>query len=274
MTVWKRREQVSQSKLRFMSKITLGAAALVLTSSPATFADELKVLDLQGKTRSAVEMSDGTSASVRVSLISASQKENVKVSLIDTHSNNVIQTVLTGPGGIAMFENISTGTFKVSVDNKLANPKIANISILQNNNAQHGSLGSSESEKRSHAKAMYLGGASAVAGAVGIALGTSGGSSSDTSDVSFLDTDTSGVNNGGAGSSEGGSLVTNGDVSVTADTEAAFGGPNLGPTSPAPGTTTQLTPPSNSVGSGNEVTDPTDNPPAPTPSPAPNLSGS
>lgn len=191
---------VMQKKLLRLSKTVLGVlvvplCCLMLVSSAA--AEQIKITDSSGNTRSMMELTAGTSATVRVTLKGTTNQtpEGTNVSLMNSETNKQTQSTTANSAGIAEFPNVSAGTYSLSIgDQKMT---IADVQVIKlKTGGQQSSV--SDEKTREVGRAMYVGGASAVAGVAGIAAAVSSGSS-------------------GSGSGSGGSVglvTTDGSVRV------------------------------------------------------------
>ncbi|MCB0359339.1 MAG: hypothetical protein KDD44_06875 [Bdellovibrionales bacterium] len=258
---WTKRSSRAQ-----LLRIAMGSAFLVGGVS-SSYADELKVMDTNGKVRSMAELADGTSAMLRVKLTPQSAESSITVSLLNSVTDQVIQEATADAAGLAVFQDVKAGNFKIALPDSASNVSVADVEVVRNTMKKQSKADSANS-KRESARAMYVAGASAVAGGVAIALGSSSDGSGSASSSAFVETDLSGVREAGGSVLEvGGNSNGSGPAALAADNPPSIPTPD-----PAPGSITPVTPPSNNVGGSAGGTtsgsgDNTPTPPPPTPSP-------
>ncbi|MCB0346912.1 MAG: hypothetical protein KDD66_17470, partial [Bdellovibrionales bacterium] len=210
----------------------VGAGALFFLSSSVASADELKILDLDGKTRSAVILQEGGSATVTVEVTKVgSTLAGIPVSLVNGTNGQLVQTSMTDQAGIAIFKNVPNGTFNLSVKDSML--KVSDVKINLNGSQQTSS--DSEAQKREDARVMYIAGAGAVAGGIGIAIGagnSGSGSGSSTASLSGEGFGASGAGGSGPGGTGAGSFDSpageGGTAAALNDTPPNPGSPNMG----------------------------------------------
>ncbi len=247
MTFRDKRGLTGRLRISLNGLVAVGAGAMLFLSTSAASADELKILDTTGLTRSAVVLQEGGSAKVTIALTKqgAEASHGTSVSLINRADGELLETVPTEKGGIAVFSNVPDGTFNVKVNDTSI---IVSDVKIDTNQAMQTSADSSI-QKRKDARAMYVAGAGAVAGGIGIAIGagsSGSGSSGSTASLSGEGVGASGVGGSGPGGTGAGSFDSPGTGATTAaidDTPPDPGAPNTGG-----GTPTDLGSPGNNVG--------------------------
>jgi hypothetical protein len=255
----------------------LGAAAIVLVSAGVVSADELRVLDTAGKTRSVADLATGSSAAVKVTL---NEKLTIPVSinLLSANSKEIVQSTTSDEKGLATFKNIAPGSYTVTTNS--AQATVANVEIIT---SAAGDQGTVEDNERNVSRSMYVAGASAVAGVLGVSLANSGGSG----DSVAATTEAAGtvkntVNSGVPSFNPDGSAD---DIFQTSGAVGAFDvPPSPGSVSPPPTTITVVSPPTSPIGTPIAPTQPSGlpqvpvtpetTPVAPPPTTPPPLSGS
>jgi len=256
------------SKLRLAGS-ALGAAAIVLLSTTLVSAEELRVIDAAGKTRSVADIAAGSSAAVNVT-VAEKLTAPLSISLLNSKDNKVLHTTSADAKGFATFKNIESGTYKVTTTDSKAS--LATVEIVPTTSADQGAV---EGDERNVSRSMYVAGASAVAGVLGVSLANSGGSG-DSTGAATVEGVASVKGTGGSGVAALNPDGSADEVFQSSGAITAFDvAPNPGEASPAPTTVVMINPPESEFG-GNNVTgitlEPT--PAAPAPSPAPPLSGS
>ena len=262
-----------------------------LVFAGVSFADQIKIVDHLGNTRSMAVVNVGATAEVKVA-ISASQNElakNATVRLVDLKTGTQVKELLTDSRGHVSFSNVPAGNYKIVLNNKQV--QIANVEIDDSVTAEV----AADSSSRAKTVALYAGGISAVGGGAAIALSGGSSSSSGSTDSaasqlsSFGSTDLA----SSTGSSAGRNTASASSSSESFDTSAvvspaptpsgtispAPSGTNLTENDPVTTVTGNNGPPTTTVDENGNivVSTPTtdDTPPAaPTPTPAPPVSGS
>lgn len=236
-----RKAAVSQgprSSKRSHSLLALLPAALLLMRGFVTpvLAEQLKIIDSQGKTRSAAELNSGDMAAVKVELKSSTPGSNlggVSVSLVDSSTKKAVQTTKSDGTGLAQFLDVAAGTYQVVPSDASSKIEISDVQINKGVSSRQGSLSAQDSSRVVN-RALYVSGASAVAGVLGVALASqgSGGSSTESALASGALGNSSSVAALNAGGTSGA-----GALSTSALVEAATV-PNPGTISPPPTTIT------------------------------------
>lgn len=245
MTFRNKRGLVGRLATSLPGLVLVGAGAMLTISGSTALAEELKILDVHGKTRSAVVLQEGGTATVRVELAkSAENIAGISVSLVNSATGQVAQTAATDTDGVAVFNNVADGSFRVALEKQTL--EVADVKIHLNNIAQRSS--DSNSQKRRDARAMYVAGAGAVAGGIGVAIGASdSGSSGSTSAASLTG------EGAGAASADGSSVggFSGGATGGATTSGIADTPPPVGTIDTGGGTPTDLGFPNNIVGPPN-----------------------
>ena len=275
-----------QCKKGIVASVSLMLFAFVLVGT--AFAEQIKIIDQEGKTKSMAELSSGSEASVKVSLATSGEKTSklgdITVSLLSENGTEALQETKSTSEGIANFSNVGSGTYKLKVEEQ--GISIAEVSISDSTSSKQGAaLSSEEDKKRSLARAMYLGGAGALASAVAIPIAinndsSSGGSrsaSAETSSLANVSGATASVSGGSSSSAATGAAAGGEVAALSAPRVQALGSPSptISTISPPPEVPVIGTPPEvPSIGGpppgeeGDVVTIPAaPAPPAPSPPP-------
>lgn len=215
------------------------AVALLSTASvqfalPA-FAEQLSVQDSSGDLRSAAVLSSGKSANIQVVLSGSAQDKlgSLEIKLLDTASSQVIQAVKTDDGGQALFEKVSAGSYKVTLDEAPSTVKLGSVKVIELNPARQDQT--SKNEQRDLTRAVYVVGASALPVAVGLSLADSDSKKEGSAFAGQVDSnltaEQSGLNAANQQGSNGSLVAPLGAGQVSALGSAA---PDPGAPSPAP----------------------------------------
>ena len=124
------------SKLRLAGS-ALGAAAIVLLSTTLVSAEELRVIDAAGKTRSVADIAAGSSAAVNVT-VAEKLTAPLSISLLNSKDNKVLHTTSADAKGFATFKNIESGTYKVTTTDSKAS--LATVEIVPTTSADQGAV--------------------------------------------------------------------------------------------------------------------------------------
>ena len=156
-------------------------------------ADQVKVLDNEGHTQSMLNVTEGMSAEVKVQLKAedAAAVSGVSVALVDVSSKQEKQSAVSDSAGVVLFNSVTGGTYLVRV--KSAAARVETVDIVKSEAAGADKRSVSDAEARKMSRAMYVGGASAVVGALGVTAATANsgsGSGSGSDSLGFMDTDT------------------------------------------------------------------------------------
>ena len=251
----------------------VGLSLVVLMWAGVASADQVKILDRTGATRSITELQAGAAATVRIALKEgAAKSEGIEITLTNEETASVIQKAATDAKGVANFLNVQPGTYKLGVAD--SSQTIADVQILKAPSATSKRGEISDSDARGISRAMYVAGASVVAGGIGVAIaGSDSGSDSTSVSGSAFNADVSG--SGLAADGSGAAALAGGsdEVAAAIGPTNTLPAPNPGAASPAPTTinsgTTPTVPDANGGSGTSTPSQSTPTPPTPTSSPNP-----
>ena len=151
--------------------------AAVLFCRPVV-AEQIKALDLRGQLLALADVSEGSGAAVSVSL-RGDATSNVSVSLLDALSRQEKFTAVSDTAGLAFFPSVLPGTYLVEV--KESKAEIDKVELRDLTPSLNQTTANSSLASDSHVRAMYAGGAAAVAGVLGLGAALMAGGGSDSS---------------------------------------------------------------------------------------------
>jgi hypothetical protein len=163
-------------------------AALVIVSGAA--AEQVRISDSSGNLCSVAEIPAGSVAAVRARVLGGTEVRSVVVSLEEQFARTA-QTSVTNETGFVEFGHVAPGAYLL----KPGNPQltVADVKVIRADTSAAGQRVLSDDHSRNLGKAMYVAGASAIAGIAGFATVLSGSSSSsgstETSNLGFVNTD-------------------------------------------------------------------------------------
>lgn len=180
-------------------------------------AEEVKILDAAGNTRSVFNLVNGGVATVRVHIQRSDGKpiEGSTLSLIREGEMTVLQASSADAAGMASFGNVPEGTFQLKTDGQ----EIAITDVEITKSSEQHSKSTESDEVNGLGQSVYIAGASA-AGIAAVAIGVSGsGSSSGVSRTSAAFLDGASASEVGAGvKTSGGEIAAQGvgiDTSIS-----------------------------------------------------------
>mgnify|MGYP000264593638 CR=1 FL=1 len=254
---------------KILGGLSLLSASLGVAVSGA-IADELKVFDQAGTLRSAANLNSGETANLKITIKGFTKGASTTVALEDSAKKTLIQSTPVNDQGVALFNNVPSGAINVKPSSTEAT--VATVEITPNAAAQHGKNDVDSDELTS--KSIYLAGASAVAGVLGISIANSDGSDGGADGASAG----SGTVKGSTATNTGNAPGTFANTDGSSDdifSPSALNAVDPGTVSPAPSTiTANPVIPEPLAGGAPTGIESDDAPAAPPPPPAPSISGS